>query len=149
MKALPIFKQLSIPAVAFITTSNIASSENNYKINNETVEPYLTWKDVEALAEAGVTIGSHAMTHRSLGKMSLDEAYQETVMSREAEAIEKNLGVQVTAFAYPFGTLADFNNSTTQILKESGYKLAFTSQHGASFATYHQCGCFLCLSMVV
>jgi peptidoglycan/xylan/chitin deacetylase (PgdA/CDA1 family) len=129
LKALPIFKQYSIPAVAFITTNNIDSSGKNYTINSETIEPYLTWKDVEALAEAGVTIGSHASTHRSLGKMSLDEAYQETVMSREA--IEKNLGVQVTAFAYPFGTLADFNNSTTQILKKSGYKLAFTSQHGA------------------
>ncbi|AFY46890.1 putative xylanase/chitin deacetylase [Nostoc sp. PCC 7524] len=129
LKALPIFKQFSIPAVAFITTSNINSSGNHYKANSETIEPYLTWKEVEALAEAGVTIGSHARTHRSLGKMSLDEAYQEAIMSREA--IEKNLGMQVTAFAYPFGTLADFNKSTTQILKESGYKLAFTSQHGA------------------
>lgn len=130
LNALPILKQYSIPAVAFITTSNIDShSQNNYSKSNETIEPYLTWKEVEALAEAGIAIGSHALTHRSLGKMSLDEAYQEAVMSRES--IEKNLGINVTAFAYPFGTFPDFNNSTSLILKESGYKLAFTSQHGA------------------
>ncbi|MEH2164687.1 MAG: polysaccharide deacetylase family protein [Nostoc sp.] len=65
LKALPVLKEFSIPAVAFITTSNIDKSGNNYKTNSETIKPYLTWKDVEALAEAGVTIGSHAMTHRS------------------------------------------------------------------------------------
>ncbi|BAY11631.1 polysaccharide deacetylase family protein [Calothrix sp. NIES-2098] len=128
--ALPILKQYSIPAVAFITTSKIDSaSQNNQFRNSDTTEAYLSWKEVEALAEAGVSIGSHAHTHRSLGKISMDEAHQEAVMSREA--IEKNLGLKVTSFAYPFGTLADFNDSTTLILKQSGYKLAFTSQHGA------------------
>ncbi len=128
--ALPIFKEYSIPAVAFITTSNIDSaSQNNHLRNSDSTEAYLTWKEVEALVEAGVSIGSHAHTHRSLGKISVDEAHQEAVMSREA--IEKNLGLKITSFAYPFGTLADFNDSTTQVLKESGYKLAFTSQHGA------------------
>ncbi len=130
LNALPILKEYSIPAVAFITTSTIdGGNAHSYTQNSETTEPYLTWKEVEALAEAGIDIGSHAMTHRSLGKISLDEASQEAVMSRES--IEKNLGINVTAFAYPFGTFCDFNDSTNLILHQSGYKLGFTSQHGA------------------
>jgi hypothetical protein len=37
----------------------------------------------------------------------------------------------MTAFAYPFGTMADFNAATAKILGESGYQFVFTSQHGA------------------
>jgi peptidoglycan/xylan/chitin deacetylase (PgdA/CDA1 family) len=128
--ALPILKKYAIPAVAFITVSKIGTgSQTTNTTTGDYTETYLTWGEIEALAETGIVIGSHAWTHRSLGKMSLDEAREEAVCSREV--LEKKLGLTVTAFAYPFGTLADFNESTAIILKESGYKFAFTSQHGA------------------
>lgn len=128
--ALPILKKYAIPAVAFVTASEIgAGSEcTNIRIDEYT-EARLTWSEVEALAQADIIIASHGWTHRSLAKMSLGEAREEALRSREF--LEKKLGINVTAFAYPFGTLADFNRSTATILGESGYKFAFTSQHGS------------------
>jgi peptidoglycan/xylan/chitin deacetylase (PgdA/CDA1 family) len=128
--ALPILKKYTIPAVAFITVSEIGTgSGSTNTTTDDHTEAHLTWSEIEALAEAGIVIGSHAWTHRSLGKMSLDEVRKEAVHSREV--LEKKLGLNVTAFAYPFGTRADFNESTAVILKESRYKFAFTSQHGS------------------
>ena len=37
----------------------------------------------------------------------------------------------MTAFAYPYGTLADFDPAVQGILAACGYVCAFTSQHGA------------------
>jgi peptidoglycan/xylan/chitin deacetylase (PgdA/CDA1 family) len=128
--ALPILKKYAIPAVAFITASNIGTESGcTSNRTDEYAEAHLMWSEVEALAQAGINIASHSWTHRSLGKMSLGDAREEAVRSREF--LEKKLKINVTAFAYPFGTLADFNRSTATILEESGYKFAFTSQHGS------------------
>ncbi len=120
--ALPILKKYAIPAVAFIPVSEIGTVSNN-------TEAHLTWGEIEALARAGIIIASHSFSHRSLGKIKLEEVRQEVVRSREE--LEKKLGLTVTAFAYPFGTRADFNEATIAILQKSNYQLAFTSQHGA------------------
>ena len=47
------------------------------------------------------------------------------------ELLEKLVGRPVTAFAYPYGTLADFDPAVEGILAACGYACAFTSQHGA------------------
>ena len=80
------------------------------------------------LADAGVTVASHGWSHRSLGRMAADEARAEAELSRHA--LERLVGRTVTAFAYPFGTRADYSPATRAILERAGYRLAFTSQHG-------------------
>jgi hypothetical protein len=61
----------------------------------------------------------------------MTEAEVEYEARRSREVLERRLERRITAFAYPFGTWADFNPSTTAILERSGYTCAFTSQHGA------------------
>jgi peptidoglycan/xylan/chitin deacetylase (PgdA/CDA1 family) len=117
--ALPILKKYNIPAVAFVTVSAIDQHLD--------AEPHLTWSQVRALTSQ-VTVASHGWTHRSLGKISVEEMRQEATRSRVL--LEQKLGATVTAFAYPFGTLADFNATTSTVLQESYYDYAFTSQHG-------------------
>jgi len=128
-KALPILRHYGIPAVAFVTAGLIESSDGARMQSKP--EPYLSWDDLERLTNAGVAIGSHAWTHRSLGPMSVAEAEEEAVLSRRT--LESNLGVPVSAFAYPFGTRADFNARTADVLMRTGYHCAFTSQHGAIY----------------
>lgn len=119
--ALPILKKYNIPAVAFVTVSAIDQHEP------DEIEPHLTWSQVQELASQ-ITVASHGWTHRSLGKISVTEMHEEAKRSRDL--LEQKLGTPVTAFAYPFGTLADFNSVTATVLKESCYEFAFTSQHG-------------------
>jgi hypothetical protein len=41
------------------------------------------------------------------------------------------MGAPVTAFAFPYGTRADYSPEVCEMLAEEGYDVAFTSQHGA------------------
>lgn len=123
---LPILHEYAIPAVAYISPGLINEEE---AATAEGPEPYLTWDEVMRLATEGMVIGSHGWSHRSLGRMGPLEVRDEAVRSRET--LEQRLGVDVTSLAYPYGTMADFSNTTANILAETGYTTAFTSQHGA------------------
>jgi len=129
---LPVLKEFDIPAVVYVSPSLIRDAPDGSPTGGspaEETEAYLTWSQLEHLAAAGVVIGSHGWTHRSLGQMGPLEARQEAIRSREV--LQQRLGCPVTSLAYPFGTRADFNHTTANILAETGYTTAFTSQHGA------------------
>lgn len=123
--ALPILRAFRIPAVLFITTNNVGRRDETTLYG----EAYLSWDQIAKLSEAGVAIGSHAVTHRSLGRLNATEIEDEVARSREI--LTQRTGAAIEAFAYPYGTVADFNDTTQRILRESGYSFAFTSQHGA------------------
>ena len=127
--ALPILRDYGIPAAVYVTTGNVGRDVQSARAHGEHIdEDYLNWDEIIHLHESGIAIGSHAHTHRSMACISLTEATDEAVRSKEQ--IEKQLSNQVTSFAYPFGTLADFNTSVAEILYKAGYRSAFTSQHG-------------------
>lgn len=131
--AAPILRHYAIPAIAFVTTSEIGIGDKPkraFQLANQ--EPRLTPQELLSLANSGITIGSHSWTHRSMAQLDKEEALNEAMRSRQA--LEEFLGQAVTTYAYPFGTRADFNNTTRQILESSGYRFAFTSQHGAAQA---------------
>lgn len=114
--ALPILQAHGVPAVAFVPVAEVGNEER------------LSWDDLRELQQSGITIGSHAWSHRSMARLSRAEARGEAQKSRIA--LEEQLARPVTAFAYPYGTLADFDAATGEMLRESGYQLGFTSQHG-------------------
>ncbi len=123
--ALPILRRYGIAAVTYLPAGLLPDGDTSPTGS----EPRLTWAQVTELAAAGITIGSHAWTHRSLGAMPIEQARAELVRSRVR--LEERTGTAVTSFAYPFGTRADYNAATAIALAESGYRTAFTSQHGA------------------
>lgn len=128
--ALPILKNYGIPATAFVSPGLIHATKGAPPMRHPaSEEEYLSWDELAKLSEDDITIASHGWSHQSLGRMSIDEAEDEAARSREA--LESHLGTTVSAFAYPFGTVADFNVATASILAETGYRCAFTSQHGA------------------
>jgi len=129
--AFPILRYYAIPAVAFVTTGLIRAGNTQSAIATKP-EEYLTWDELTILLESGVAIGSHGWTHRSLGRMSDPEIEEQAVLS--FKMLEQRLGFPTVAFAYPFGTRADFNDRTAAILRRTGYCCAFTSQHGPTRA---------------
>jgi peptidoglycan/xylan/chitin deacetylase (PgdA/CDA1 family) len=118
--ALPVLRDHRIPAVAFVTASLIGVRGRS---------EYLDWDHLAELIDAGVEIGSHAWTHRSLGRLPAEEARDEAERSRRV--LQERLAHPITAFAYPFGTCADFSPRIAQTLATCGYRIAFTSQHGS------------------
>ena len=125
--ALPILQKYNVPAVAFLTSGRIdRQAEAQAEPGNE--EPILTWEEARELCTGGVEIGSHALSHRSLAQMPTEQARQEAAES--LARLEEETASTVRAFAYPFGTRVDYNESTAQCLRDAGYRCAFTSQHG-------------------
>ena len=124
-EALPILREFAIPAVAFVTAGVIGDP----RACETEPERFMTWDEIGALADAGITIGSHAWTHRSLARMSREEAREEGRRSRET--LERRLGREVRAFAYPFGTRSDYSDATGRVLASVGYSTVFTSRHGS------------------
>jgi peptidoglycan/xylan/chitin deacetylase (PgdA/CDA1 family) len=123
--ALPILRHYAVPAVAFVTPSLIDDPD----APRTEVERYMTWDELGRLAEAGIATGGHGWAHESFGRF--DRAHAREQASRTRERLESRLGRPVRSFAYPFGTLRDFNPETRQALTEAGYALVFTAQHGS------------------
>ena len=126
--AFPILKKYQIPAVAFITPSLIGQT----KELTDAPEGYMSWMQVADLAANDIAIGCHAWTHRPLTLHDADALDKETTYSKKI--IEHELSNRITSFAYPFGTRADYNDQTERAIRASGYRTAFTSQHGAILA---------------
>jgi peptidoglycan/xylan/chitin deacetylase (PgdA/CDA1 family) len=114
--AWPILERHGVPAVAFIIAGQLGWPGR------------LTAAQVKTLAARGLEIGSHTLTHPSMARIPRGQARQEAEQSKRR--LEDLVGRPVTSFAYPYGTLADFDPEVAGILAECGYDCAFTSQHG-------------------
>lgn len=83
-------------------------------------------KEMGQLATGGFTIASHGMHHEiHHARQSQDVLLKEIVESKQA--IESATGRECGAFAYPNG---DYTAVSIQLLKNSGFRLAFTTQRG-------------------
>ena len=61
----------------------------------------LSWTQLQDAVRAGVEIGSHAVSHRSLD--ALPETDLRDEVTRSKAILEDRLGVAVDSFAYPYG----------------------------------------------
>jgi peptidoglycan/xylan/chitin deacetylase (PgdA/CDA1 family) len=87
--------------------------------------------DLRALAEAGMGIGSHTITHAVLTGLPEDEALHELAASRAM--LEAALGQPVQHLAYPNGPGdTNFDAITMRLAAQAGYRSAVTSVRGAA-----------------
>jgi peptidoglycan/xylan/chitin deacetylase (PgdA/CDA1 family) len=86
--AVPVLRQLGMTATFFVVT---------YQIGDPA---YMTWNQLRALQDAGMTIGSHTRSHQMLTHPSVlltDE------VEKSREDIQQHLGTTPDFFAYPYG----------------------------------------------
>lgn len=132
---LPVWQRYGLPAVIYVNPGLIEGTNAKkgtqpvFPTHSTPPEPLMNWDELAELVEAGITIGSHGLTHRSLGRMAAEEAREEIACSRRL--LEERLGIAVRSFAYPFGTRSDLAPEAPRLLAEAGYTTAMTSQHGA------------------
>jgi peptidoglycan/xylan/chitin deacetylase (PgdA/CDA1 family) len=93
--------------------------------------PMLTTEMVRALANHGIEIGGHTISHPILTCIEDEKAKQEIVGCKEQ--LEAITGKAVRLFAYPNGKEGvDFNERHVAMAKEAGYLAAFTTSVGAA-----------------
>jgi peptidoglycan/xylan/chitin deacetylase (PgdA/CDA1 family) len=86
---------------------------------------YLSWEKIREMAGSGlIYFGNHTWSHRNVGG-SLTVVENE-LKTADTQLTEKGLN-DSKVFAYPYGVE---NGQAVKILKNYGYKLAFTTVHG-------------------
>lgn len=114
INAYPILKKYGFTATIFLITDVVG--HNDW---------YLDWEQVKEMQQAGFVFGSHTLSHVPLVALSNEEALFQ--LKKSKEGIEWRLGVPVEYFAYPTGA---YNENTRQLVKQAGYKAAFSVDFG-------------------
>lgn len=88
---------------------------------------HLSWSQLRSLAEEGVEIGAHTMTHPFLTRLPTAKAREEMVDSKKA--LEDGTGRAVRLLAYPYG---DVSETVARLAEETGFEAAYTMNPFAS-----------------
>jgi peptidoglycan/xylan/chitin deacetylase (PgdA/CDA1 family) len=83
----------------------------------------LGWREIEALATAGVEIGSHSVTHPDFGRLCAQQASDELEGSRRA--IADRLGTPPDVFAIPLGQSANWTEAAARAARQAGYRTVY------------------------
>jgi peptidoglycan/xylan/chitin deacetylase (PgdA/CDA1 family) len=100
----------------------IATLESRFGVPSGDGERALTWEMIDAMAPAGVSIGSHGRTHALLTHVSQERKHDEISGSRRM--LEARLGIPVEHLAYPDGR---FDSGTLTATAAAGYRFAYTA----------------------
>ena len=99
-----------------------------YLIVNKIGTPgYLSWEEISEMQKAGMSFGSHTLTHPDLRKLSAASLEKEIQESKTI--LEQKLGQQITDFCYPSGK---YDDAVLQELKKANYQTAVTTNSGIS-----------------
>lgn len=97
-----------------------------------TQEKYRTmsWPEIREWTAAGMTVGSHTRSHRTLSQ--LDQADMQQEISGSLADIHGALGVDSIPFAYPYGEKSHIGPVASELIRQAGYSCALTTLAGAN-----------------
>jgi peptidoglycan/xylan/chitin deacetylase (PgdA/CDA1 family) len=123
---LPLLREYGLPATVYVSTGLIGKPN-----------PWLpgarmmTADELRELAEGGVEIGAHSVSHPDLSKLGYDECLREMLESREQ--LEGICGRPVRTFAYPF---CGYGEPAVRAARDAGFEAALTCMGRGSWAPY-------------
>jgi peptidoglycan/xylan/chitin deacetylase (PgdA/CDA1 family) len=120
--AVPWLARFGFSAVMFVPTDFVGRS-SSFDAGDEPEEPICDWAELRDLQRWGVSIQSHAASHRSFSK--LDPAEQEAEVVKSKAVLEAELGTSVEALAYPYGDPGGNLNHSRMALHHAGYRAGF------------------------
>jgi peptidoglycan/xylan/chitin deacetylase (PgdA/CDA1 family) len=88
----------------------------------------LTWEQVHLMQHAGVSFGSHTVSHPVMSRLTPSEL--EFEIGKSKKMLEAKLSRPVEDFAFPFGHPADCGAQAAEQLVRCGYRSAVTTVAG-------------------
>lgn len=121
---LPLLHEYAIPATVFVATGLMGRP--NPDLHGTRM---LTEDEVRSVAEAGVEIGAHTVSHADLAQLPPDVCREEVTASR---AVLRSLtGRSVDMFAYPWGSVSPV---ATAAVQAAGFRAAVTADARGGWA---------------
>lgn len=111
VEAFPILKELEFKATFFVITDLV-----------DKIPSYMNLVQLKELQASGMDIESHTVNHEHLNQLSYEN--QVKTLKESKDFLEKSLNKKIQYFAYPYG---EFTEETLTAVKETGYKMAFTT----------------------
>jgi peptidoglycan/xylan/chitin deacetylase (PgdA/CDA1 family) len=125
---LPALRTRGMRGTFFVVTSLVGADATRRVVREEDGlrRRYLVWPEVQALAAAGMEIGSHGDRHLRLP--DLDRAQVLDELTRSKQALDGALGSPVEVLAYPYNSVRRW---IVPLARESGYRAAVAGMaHG-------------------
>lgn len=82
----------------------------------------LSVDEIVSLADYGVEVGAHTVSHPVLASLPVERQRSEIVESKQR--LEEILGRPVGSFSYPYGTKGDYTLATIRLVQEAGFTSA-------------------------
>jgi peptidoglycan/xylan/chitin deacetylase (PgdA/CDA1 family) len=122
--ALPALHKLGIPVTVFVPTGFLGMRPGWIRrLDQENYGEIVLREDqLKSLADEGVLIGSHCVTHPKVTSLQPEMAKKELIESKGK--LESILGRKVTLFSFPYN---DFNESVIDLAKQAGYSRTFAN----------------------
>jgi peptidoglycan/xylan/chitin deacetylase (PgdA/CDA1 family) len=115
-RAWPILRRYRFTATVFLVTDRVGGQSD---WEGERGTPLLTWEQVEALDQDGISFGSHTCTHRRLTRLSGEQIWHELTASKNR--MESKLGHEIPLLAYPRG---ESNGEIQGMAMQASYRAA-------------------------
>ena len=124
--ALPILRDLSIPATVYVPTAIIGGTARLTWYRDS--PPMLDWDGVAELrADGTFDVGAHSRTHPALPR--LDDASSRAEIDGSREDLAERLGEAPTSFCYPAGLYGERERA---LVIQAGYASAVTVRTGVN-----------------
>jgi peptidoglycan/xylan/chitin deacetylase (PgdA/CDA1 family) len=133
--AFPVLRQHGYTATMFLPTAFIGTGKELLPGVR-----HLNWDEVRQLSLAGISFGSHTVSHRHLDKISLADIHEEVKQS--AETIAAQIGMKVTGFSCPFAFPQAYKGiigALRESLRDCGYTVGVTTKIGTVSAHDDPC----------
>jgi peptidoglycan/xylan/chitin deacetylase (PgdA/CDA1 family) len=120
-RALPILRELDFPAAFFVTTD----ADSWVFANGPDAQRRCNEAELRELAAAGVTVGSHAVSHDALQTMTRPEIEHE--LGESKRYLERVIGKPVDYFGVPLNW---YGRNVREVAVDVGYRAVCTSDTG-------------------
>jgi peptidoglycan/xylan/chitin deacetylase (PgdA/CDA1 family) len=118
--ALPLLQKYGFTATIFLVTGSIGGTNAFDTGANDTSVPMLSLSQIEEMQQAGITFGSHSVTHPAT-LTSLSDSDLKAELEGAKQEIQRLLDPAFLPFAYPHSQL---DSRVEKSVQEAGYHVA-------------------------
>jgi peptidoglycan/xylan/chitin deacetylase (PgdA/CDA1 family) len=135
-ETLPLLLDAGMPVTFFVTVTNMLKGQPfaHGLERGQTLRP-ISQRELRDLADSGVEIGSHGLTHADYSRLSETELIREIAESKIA--LEDLIGRPVRSLAVPFGQPRQMTDMVFRIAREAGYDCVCSAYGGYNVPGRH------------